>query len=149
LQSFAENSTHNFFSAISSDTTNRATALNLKQIEQIQRAAALNSFLINLLVKVRYMNIYKYIKNPAYEVSDMGEYLSVFTGNMEQVFIFRDSEITVFNLFYKAISIDKVIRILINLYAESEADKVSIKNDCEHFITNLIKNKILIEYVTE
>ena len=95
------------------------------------------------------MNIYKYIKNPAYEVSDMGEYLSVFTGNMEQVFIFRDSEITVFNLFYKAISIDKVIRILINLYAESEADKVSIKNDCEHFITNLIKNKILIEYVTE
>lgn len=92
------------------------------------------------------MNIYncKYIKNPDYEVSDMDKYLSVFTGNLEQVFIFKNIEIEIFNLFDIKLSIDEAIS-LIDLYADSEEDKANIKNDCEHFLINLIENKILIE----
>lgn len=97
------------------------------------------------------MNIYecKYKKNPDYEVSDMGEYLSIFTGNVEQVFIFKGTEIEIYNLFDVIISINEAVSIVIDLYAESEADKVYIKEDCEQFVTGLIENKILIEAVNE
>lgn len=102
---------------------------------------------IFLLIEVYYMSIYecKYKKNSDYETSDMGEYISVFTGNLDQVFIFKEAEIEMYNLFDTAISINEGINIFIDLYAESEADIVNIKNDYEDFLTNLIKNKILIE----
>ena len=84
-------------------------------------------------------------KNADYEVSDMGEYLSVFTGSLEQVFILKESEIEIFNLFDIAISIEDAVSILTDLYAESEADRINIKNDCANFIINLIENRVLIE----
>ena len=95
------------------------------------------------------MNVDKYIKNPEYEVSDMGEYLSVFTGSLEQVFRLRDSEIEMFNLFDIAISVGDAVSIMTDLYAENEADKINIKNDCEQFLLSLIENRILIEYANE
>lgn len=96
------------------------------------------------------MNIYryKYIKNPEYEVSDMKEYLSIFIGNMNQVFFLRDSEIKIFNLFDKAISINSAIKMMVTSYAKSEADKVTIKKDCEDFLIKLIENRILIKSVS-
>ena len=93
------------------------------------------------------MNIYKskYKKNPEYETSDMGGYLSVFTGNLEQVFFLRNSEIEMFNLFDTAISVDDAVSIMIDLYAVSKADRINIENDCKQFLTNLIENQILVE----
>jgi len=90
------------------------------------------------------MNIYKYKKNPDYEVSDMEEYIVLFTGNLEQVFIIDKSEIELFNIFDRSISIDGAVGLIIGLYAENETDRINIENDCKDFLQKLIKNKILI-----
>jgi len=91
------------------------------------------------------INNYKYKKNPDYEESYMEDNLYLFTGSVEHIFTLGKKETLIFDLFDKTRSIDDAVNILIKIYAGNDIEKINVQNECECFITQLIKNKLLLE----
>ena len=60
----------------------------------------------------------------------------------------KKSEARIFNFFNEFTSIKDIIDILTIMHEDDDADRNNIKSDCEHFLTMLIENKILIEEIT-
>lgn len=82
----------------------------------------------------------KYYINPNYVINQTEDFYTIFTENVDKVFILHDLESKILLTFNEPMSIE----IAVNIISKNFSEETFNKSECIQYINELIKNRILI-----